>query len=269
MLLLVDGPDLRLTVPFVLSVVDAALAAPDSESKSERMNPSVPLCLTLDQPFAWFSSTSTLVRADRVLMILSLVDAPALKLTEPVVLRVPIADDVDADATTVVVCAALPSPPRVRKSDLIKPDVPLTLTFDQPAGSCSLTSTLVPAMTVERTFDVVDALDLTLTPEVVRNVAVPLIGNLRKSERIKPVEFPTVTLDQPAGLWSRTSTFVPACNTVTTLASVDGSDLSLTESVVRNVPADADVDGARLSIRHMTIIKKIIFCNLCITMFSP
>ena len=118
MLLVVDGPDLRFTVPFVLSDDDDVFAAPDDDNKSVRIKPSVPLCLTLDHPFAWFSSTSTLVPVESVLNILSSVDAPALKLTDPVVLRVPIADDVDA-AATAVVCAALPSPPRVRKSDLI------------------------------------------------------------------------------------------------------------------------------------------------------
>jgi hypothetical protein len=54
--------------------------------------------------------------------------------------------------------------------------------------------------TVVTTLAPVDAEDLTLTPAVVANVAVPLIGNLRKSDLIKPVEPPTVTFDHPAGL---------------------------------------------------------------------
>ena len=49
-LLLVEGPDLRFTLPVVRSVVEAA-SAPDSDSRSVRMYPSVPLCLTFDHPF--------------------------------------------------------------------------------------------------------------------------------------------------------------------------------------------------------------------------
>jgi len=73
-----EGPDLMLTVPVVLSVVDE----PDDEPDEE-----------LDD--------------------------------EPDVAPAPVAS----------VPAALPSPPRVRKSDLIKPLLPSTLTLDQPAGS--------------------------------------------------------------------------------------------------------------------------------------
>jgi len=155
-------------------------------------------------------TTSTLVLAASVLTRLLLLfdDGLDRRLTLPVVLRVVDEPDDEPDdeepdeapAPVVSVPEALPSPPRERKSDLIKPLFPSTLTFDHPAGSCSDTSTLVFLTTVVTTLAFVDAADLTLTPAVVLNVAVPLIGNFRKSDLIKPVEPPTVTFDQPAGL---------------------------------------------------------------------
>jgi len=149
--------------------------------------------------------TSTFVFGDNVLTILLFVEGPDLMLTVPVVLSVPVdapddEDEPDDEDVPDDVPAALPSPPRVRKSDLIKPFVLLTLTFDQPAGLCSVTSTFEPFSTVATTLESVDADDLTLTPDVALNVAELLIGNLRKSDLIKPVELPTVTFDQPAGL---------------------------------------------------------------------
>ena len=134
-----------------------------------------------------------------------LVEGPDLILTVPVVRSVPVAapdDDEpdDEDPEEDVVPAALPSPPRVRKSDLMKPLLPPTVTFDQPAGLCSVTVTFDPLSTVATTLESVDADDLTLTPEVAWNVAELLIGNLRKSDLINPVELPTVTFDHPAGL---------------------------------------------------------------------
>lgn len=142
------------------------------------------------------------------------VDAPDLMLTLPVVLSVATAvpDDEDPDdeepddepdetaAPLASVPAALPSPPRVRKSDLMNPFFPPTLTFDQPAGSCSVTSTFDPFSTVATTLESVDAVDLTLTPAVALKVAELLIGNFKKSDLIKPVEPPAVTFDHPAGL---------------------------------------------------------------------
>ena len=94
MLALVDELALKLTEPMVLSVAgapDEPPDAPDSDSKSDLIKPSVPLCLTLDHPFDSFASISTLVFAASVLTILDVVDEPDLKLTEPVVLRVPTA----------------------------------------------------------------------------------------------------------------------------------------------------------------------------------
>ena len=75
-----------------------------------------------------------------------------------------------------------------------------TLTFDHPAGLCSVTVTLVPAETVVKILALVDPDALILTPAVVRNVAPLPTGNLRKSDLMNPVEFPTCTLDHPAGL---------------------------------------------------------------------
>ena len=109
-----DGPALRLTVPVVFSVVvDCDEDAPDSDRKSDLMKPSVPFCLTLDQPFDWLSNTSTLVFAASVLSMLVSVDEPDLMFTTLVVLSVPIAAPPD-DAGV----AVLPFP-RVKKSDLI------------------------------------------------------------------------------------------------------------------------------------------------------
>jgi hypothetical protein len=100
---------------------------------------------------------------------------------------------------------------------------------------------LVPLVTVVTMLDAVDAEDLTLTPAVVLNGAAdPLVWNFRKSDLIKPVEPPTVTLDQPAGLWSRTSTLVPLFTSVIEVEAVDGSVLRFTLLVVWNVPADAE-----------------------------
>jgi len=62
-------------------------------------------------------------------------------------------------------------PPRAKKSDLMKPVLPFTLTFDHPAGLCSVTSTLVPATTVSSIHTFVDAEARTLTPPVVWKVA--------------------------------------------------------------------------------------------------
>jgi len=195
-----------LTVPVVFNVPvddpDEDDDEPDAERKSDLMNPFVPLCLTLDQS-PCVPVTSTLVFADSVLIILWLVDAPDLKLTALVVFNVPVdPDDEDPDDPDEddVVPAALPSPPRVRKSDLIKPFLPPTFTFDQPAGLCSVTSILVPFSTVATTLESVDADDLTLTPAVAVKFAVLLIGNFKKSDLINPVELPTFTLDHPAGL---------------------------------------------------------------------
>jgi len=55
-LLLVDGPDLMLTVPVVRSVPvedpdEDEDDEPDADSRSDLMKPFVPLCRTLDQPF--------------------------------------------------------------------------------------------------------------------------------------------------------------------------------------------------------------------------
>jgi len=98
------------------------------------------------------------------------------------VLSVPAAfDDAEDDAAE----PDEPLPPRVRKSERINPLVPLTLTLDQPAGLCSITSTLVPARTVLSILESVEAADLRLTPLVVRKVAGELpIGILRKSDLI-------------------------------------------------------------------------------------
>ena len=125
-----------------------------------------------------------------VLIMLVSVVGPDLMFTTPVVLSVPVAELAEVDGA---VAAPLPPlPPLVKKSDLIKPLVPLTLTLDQPAGLCSITSTLVPATTVLNMLESVDADDLRFTPLVVRKVAGVLpIGNLRKSDLIYPVEPPT------------------------------------------------------------------------------
>ena len=109
-----------------------------------------------------------------MIVFLLLDDGLDLRFTLPVVLSV-VDDPEDGEpdeepAPVASVPAALPSPPRVRKSDLINPFLPSTLTFDQPAGSCSVTSTLVPFSTVVNLFDVVDAEALTFTPAVVLNV---------------------------------------------------------------------------------------------------
>jgi len=256
------------TVPVVLRVVVCDADAPVSEIKSDLIKPSELLCLTFDHPSDRFSITSTLVFSDSDLIIDESVDGPVLMLTVPVVFKVAMTSLVDAAAAVV---DKLPLP-RVRKSDLIKPDLPSTLTFDQPAGSCSVTSTLVPFMTVPTTLESVDAADLMLTPSVVRNVAAVFpIGNLRKSDLIYPVEFPVCTFDQPAGSCSRTSTFVPASTTKIVEASVEGSDLRLTLSVVRNVPA-AIADGAIPTIpaiKQVIMTRNIIFCNLWFTTGSP
>jgi len=179
MLVSVDGPDLKLTTSVVLRVV-GAWDDPDSDSKSDLIKPSVSLCLTLDHPFDCCSRISTLVLAASVLSMLSLVEGPDLMFTMPLVLSVEEVVSVDDPVAT-------PSPPLVRdrKSDLINPVIPLTLTFDQPEGSCSSTSTLVPATTAPRILEPVDADDLILTPSVVKNVAAELpAGNLRKSDLI-------------------------------------------------------------------------------------
>jgi len=164
-------------------------------------------------------------------------------LTVPVVFRVaPAALPDDEDDGAAAAAAVAPLPPRVRKSDLIKPALSPILTLDHAAGSCSRTSTFVPDDTVMTTSAEVVAATLRLTPSVVVNVAgVFPIGNFRKSERINPVELPALTCDHPAGLWSSTSTLSPSCTTVKTLASVLGADLTRTLSVAQNVPTEADV----------------------------
>jgi len=91
-------------------------------SRSDLMKPSVPFCLTLDHPFDWFSKTSTLVLACRSLIMLWLVDGPDLKLTPVTVLNVAIAEPDEDDED---------EPDADNRSDLIKPFVPLCLTFDQ------------------------------------------------------------------------------------------------------------------------------------------
>ena len=95
MLAEVDALARKLTEPTVLSVVpapdDEPEDAPDSESKSDLIYPSVPLCLTFDHPLDSFANTSTLVLAASVLIMLDVVDGPDLMLTDPVVLSVPIA----------------------------------------------------------------------------------------------------------------------------------------------------------------------------------
>jgi len=126
-----------------------------------------------------------------------LVDGPDLKFTAPDVLSVAItvSDDVEAgaagdDAGVEDAAVEPPLPPRVKKSDLMKPVDPFDLTLDHPAGLCSKTSTLVPATTVSKTLDVIEADALKLTPSVVRNVAELFIGNFKKSDLIKPVDPP-------------------------------------------------------------------------------
>ena len=121
-----------------------------------------------------------------VLIMLVSVDAPDLMLTVPVVLRVPIAASDDETDGAGVSVGVVSLEPRVKKSDLIKPVTPFTLTLDQPVGSCSVTSTLVPAATVATISEFVDAEALTLTASVVRNVAVLLSssGTVRKSDLI-------------------------------------------------------------------------------------
>ena len=114
----VEGPALRFTVPFVLSVVEVATGP--SVSRSDLMKPSDPLCLTLDQPFDWASINSTLVPIARTLMTFAFVDADALRFTPPVVLSV-------VPLPLPEVCAA-----SVRKLLLTKPTVPLCLILDQP-----------------------------------------------------------------------------------------------------------------------------------------
>lgn len=255
----VDGPSLSLTALTVLRVV-CWLGAPDADNKSDLMNPSVLLCLTLDQPFDCCSKTSTLVFDANVLIIPEVVEEPALMLTAPVVLNV--------ETAATALGAVLP--PRVKKSDLMNPFVLPILTLDQPAGLCSVTSTLVPLGTVCKTFDVVDADALTLTPSVVRNVVALLPAEtLRKSDLINPVAFPTCTLDQPFGLCSSTSTLVPTLTTLTTLASVDGSALMFTPAVTVNVPAAADavvIDIPNILAMILTVnMKKINLRNLRFT----
>jgi len=88
--LLVDGPDLRFTVLAVQRFVDVWDEV-ELVSRSDLMKPFVPLCLTLDHPFDWFSSTSTLVLSASVLTMLLSVDDADLRFTVPVVLRVAIA----------------------------------------------------------------------------------------------------------------------------------------------------------------------------------
>jgi len=202
-LLLVDGPALRLTLAVVANVTGCGGVAgeePVSVKKSDLMKPVVPFCLTLDQS-PCIPRTSTLVFGVSVLIMLWLNDAPVLKLTAPVVRIVAITVSAGGGVPVDVPPLALPSPPRVRKSDLIKPLIPFALTLDQPAGSCSVTSTQEPLATVVTTRESIDAEALTLTPAVVVNVAAVLpTGNFRKSDLIKPVVLPALTLDQPAGL---------------------------------------------------------------------
>jgi len=187
----VDARALRLTEPTVLSVAPACPEEPVALSKSDLINPVVPECLTRDHPSAWFSSTSTLVFAASVVRMFAEdeVDVLDLRLTVPMVLSVAIASPDGAASVDVPAEEECVTPAeRVRKSDLIKPVVPECLTRDHPAGLCSSTSTLVPERTVSSIRASVDPDALMLTPSVVVNVAGVLpMGNLRKSDLIKPV----------------------------------------------------------------------------------
>ena len=98
MLLLVEGPALRFTPVEVQRLELCDASAPSCERRSDLIKPVEPLCLTLDHPFDWFSNTSTLVRADNVLIMSASVDALDLRFTLPLVLRVDIAASVDAVA---------------------------------------------------------------------------------------------------------------------------------------------------------------------------
>jgi len=77
--------------------------------------------------------------------------------------------------------------PGLRKSDLIYPTEPLTLTLDQPEGLCSRTETGVPLTTVLITFELVDGPDLRLTPSLVHSIRV-----LRELELELELEFELV-----------------------------------------------------------------------------
>lgn len=201
--------------------------------------------------------------ATSVLIMLPFVEAAVRRFTLPVVFNVLA---VVAEAVGSVASVLLP---RVKKSDLINPAVPFIVTLDHPAGLCSVTSTLAPALTVLTTLDSVEADSLTLTPPVVWKVAeVSPIWNLKKSDLIKPAEPPTVTLDQPAGLWSRTSTSVPESTALTNPLFVDGSDLRLTLPVVRNVPIVASAKCDTLIEPAITRTIKTMLINLNILRFT-
>jgi len=103
-------------------------------------------------------STEVLTASNSIL--LWLVPGPDLKLTPVVVLKVPMTvceeEDDESDA-----------PDADRKSDLIKPDVPLWRTLDHPLACCSITSTLVPAANVLITLSFVEGPVLKFTALVV------------------------------------------------------------------------------------------------------
>jgi len=244
--------------------------APDV-SRSDLMKPVVPLWVTLDQLFS-FDKTSTDVPNGNVLIMLAVVEALLRRLTLPIVLSVPI---ISPDGGVVSPVPGEPDEPpdglevvfvNLRKSDLIKPVLPPTVTFDQPAGSCSLTSTLVLALTTDIELALVDADERRCTPAVVRNEPSEPVGSLRKSDLMKPVVLPTVTFDQPAGSRSCTSTLVFALTTISELAVVDADERRCTPAVVRKDP-DASAVCDMPSIRHIIITRIVVFVILLFTVF--
>ena len=132
---------------------------------------------------------STRVARGRTLIKPESVDGPDLMLTVPMVSRLVVgwvpdeAEEEDALAPDTTV----PAGEVLRKSDLIKPSELLTLTLDQPAGSCSSIVTVVFGLTVLIILVSVDAPALRFTPSVVRNVALEPGEMDRKSDLMNPI----------------------------------------------------------------------------------